>query len=393
MQFRLQQPGESVGTLEEALALLLPRAAAGSATLNRTRALLARSLFASDPGRAIDLAQQALDHCTAQNKTCAEARAHARYALTSVASWQGRDADAVRHARAMVEQTAFAFGPAHASMVQALEAQAASARNLGELQEAEQALGRALALAAQHPMKAAVRDRLDLMQAVIDVELGRFAVAAERLATLGARSTTANERSIQLRMLTLAELGQGRPERALAAAQAAATALGAAPPGVATWLAREAQGMAASAAGLHDDAALALSQAHAGLTAAGYKTDSGRMLRLRRIMADALLRRGRTSETVAALQALRAEAVHQPPHEQGQTLDALACAHAPPRRRRSRARSRLRDPRRARRRPPSRRRSRAPHRHDGSAPPSRGPAARRCHRRAAATGCPPRPPR
>ena len=86
--------------------------------------------------------------------------------------------------------------------------------------------------------------------------------------------------------------------------------------------------MAASAAGLHDDAALALSQAHAGLTAAGYKTDSGRMLRLRRIMADALLRRGRTSETVAALQALRAEAVHQPPHEQGQTLDALACAHA-----------------------------------------------------------------
>jgi serine/threonine-protein kinase len=329
--FRLQQPDASASTLLSALDLLQPRVAADDPALNRTRAVLARSLMARDGERAQALAQQALAACTRRDAACAEARAYALYALTAIASWQGRHEIALEHARAMVRETAQAYGPSHAEMAPALEALATAARNHGALDEARKAVEQAQAMASQAQMKAANRDRLDLLQAVLEIDLGDYAAARGHVRALMQRPAAASERSTQWRMLSSAELGLGLPAQAQAAAASAAQALPPGAPTAAHWYARQAWGHAASRAAQHAQAVEALAQAREGLTAAGFAPTSASVLRVRRLWAEALLRQGQDEPAKAELQAVVA-AIRAAPAaqstEQGLALSALGCAQA-----------------------------------------------------------------
>ena len=325
VSFRLNQIDTSMRVLEESLALLQRHAPPDDAALNRTRAVLARALIGRDAGRASQLATQALAGCTPDDAACAEARAHARYALTALASWQGRHADALQQARAMVEETARAVGADHPSMAQAHETLAGAARNAGELREAAAAVERAWTVGGREPMKAANRDRLDLLQALIDLDLGRHAAARERLQGLLQRPATDLERSTQWRMLAGAELGLGRPGPAL---DAAARALQRSPAGAARAYARQAWAIAATQNGRHDEAQAALEQVRLDLLAAGFADTSTAVLRLRHLAARNWLRQGRGDAALALLDAGAEREADLPPPDRAQFAEARGCALA-----------------------------------------------------------------
>lgn len=328
--FRLRQPQASVATLEEALRLLAGVARPDDAALNRTRAVLAQSLVSRDDARAAALADQALAECTRRDADCAEARARAHYAKSIVASWAGQYPQALEQARAMVRQSELAFGAGHLYMQPALETLASAARNSGSLQEAAQTVQRAQLIASKGTLKAGYRQRLDLLQAVIEVDLGQYGAARQHLLTLlQAVVDDAVERSIQWRWLAAAESGLGHAEAALAAA---AQARQLAPPDNAIGaLALQAWGDAASHAGQHAAALQAMADAQAGLLKAGMQASSPAMLRLRRQWAEALLRGGQPDAArQALLQVRQAHRDAAAPHraEWALGLDALACAQA-----------------------------------------------------------------
>ncbi|NRF69174.1 serine/threonine protein kinase [Aquincola sp. S2] len=325
--FRLRQTEASVATLQEAIGLLEASAESDDAALNRSRAALAEALLRSDGPRATALARQALDACTRPGTACAEARALAHYALTAAESWLGHAPQALMHARAFVAETERARGPDHLDLASALEAFATTARNQGELREAAAAMQRAQAIAARRSMKAVNRARLDAVQSVIDIDLGHYGAARERLLRLTRGNDAPTEHPLQWRLLASAEIGLGRPEAAMAAAR---NALSDTARGAEGWVAVQAWGLAASLAGQADDGIAALAEAHAGLAAAGFPPASSSMLKLRRMQAEALLRDGR-ADPVVDLRALAAEHAAVPtPHrvEWGQALDALGCAEA-----------------------------------------------------------------
>ncbi|WP_284618251.1 serine/threonine-protein kinase [Aquabacterium humicola] len=327
--FRLRQTEASVATLQEAVGLLESQAEADDPALNRSRAALAEALLRSDGARARTLAQQALAACTRSGVGCAEARALAHYALTAAESWLGHAPQALQHARAFVAETERARGPDHLDLASALEAFATTARNQGELREAADAMQRAQRIAARRPMKAVNRARLDAVQAVIDIDLGQYGAARERLLRLIRGSDAPTEHPLQWRLLAAAEIGLGRPEAAMDAARQALSDT-TATRGAEGWVAVQAWGLAASLAGRADDGLTALAEARAGFVAAGFPATSASMLKLRRMQAEAWLRHGR-DDPAAELRTLVAEHAAAPtPHrvEWGQALDALGCTEA-----------------------------------------------------------------
>lgn len=326
--FRLQRPEKSITTLDEALRLLAHEARADDAAINRTRAVLAQSLIGRDNGRARTLADQALAACTRSGPDCAEVRARSHYALSILSNWLGHSAPSLAHARAMVRESELAYGTVHEDIGPALATLAASARNHGELMEAAQAVRRAQAVAAGRTLKSDYRTRLDLLQAVLEVDMGQYSAAREHLQALLGTPTGDIERGIQWRWMSMAELGLGRPQAALAAAE---QALRLGPANAIGWLARQQWGEVASRLGRHDEALTALAAAQAGIEQAGTSAQSERALRGRRLMAEALLRQERDAEAAAALRALVSEhaALDTPLRvESALVMDALACAAA-----------------------------------------------------------------
>ncbi|CAD5372866.1 putative Calcium/calmodulin-dependent protein kinase [Rubrivivax sp. A210] len=327
--FRLQQTEASTAALQQSVALLQALAKPDDPALNRSRAVLALSLMNSDGASAAALAQRTLDDCPGQ--PCALARAHARYALSAIASWHGESAQALIHARAMVEETETAHGSASAQLAPALETLALTARNAAQLPEAAAAIQRARGLPEQATMKTSSRNRMDLTQAVLDFDLGRHDAARTLLATLLAREAPPTERSIQWRMLSGVELAQGRTALALSAAQQAWQVLLPGPATAVTWFARQAWAQAASRAAHHEAALQAYAEAGEGLAAAQFPPGSPPVMNLRRGQAEALLRAGRDHAGTVALRGLAADHERaRPPQtvESARTLDALGCAAA-----------------------------------------------------------------
>ena len=324
--FRLQQPERSQAVLEEALALLQAQAPADDPALNRSRAVLARTLIGRDAQRAPALAQQALAACTRPGPGCAGARIHAHYALAAIDSWTGRHADALAHARAMVRDSE-ASGASDPELALALETVATLARELSLYPEALAAVERAQRLVRDRPIRAMNRNRLDLLQAALHNDLGQHAEAATLLRALTTGAGADAEHASQWRALATAEAGLGRPQAALAAAEAALAVLPASAPGALRALTRQAWGRAASRAGRPADALRALDEAVSGLQAAGFAADSDVLRRAQRQRAEALLRAGRVDAALTALQALQdAPKVADDIIESAALHDALGCA-------------------------------------------------------------------
>ncbi len=325
--FKLQMADASAATLEEAIALMAPLARPDDPALNRARAVLARTLLNRDGERAATLAQQAVAACTRQDPGCADARAAGHYALAALASWRGDNAAALEHSRALVEETRRSEGATSLAMAAAYETLATTARNTGRLDEATEAVERAQAIARERVMRAANRNRLDLLQAVIDLDMGRYSPARERLRALTQRPADATERPVQWRLLSSAELLAGDARAALEAATQAAASHPPGPPDIETWAARQAWAVAASTLGRHAEARAAFDEAIAGLLAAGLPAQASPVQRAHRFRAEALLRQGSNAEAVAELEPLaaakRADAI-----ETARVLDALGCALA-----------------------------------------------------------------
>jgi eukaryotic-like serine/threonine-protein kinase len=325
---RLELPTQSKDTLEEALALLAPQARADDAALNRARALLARTLLAQDAPRATELARQALAGCSAATASCAQVRALALYALAAIGSWQGRGADALQHARAMVRESEAGFGAGRPPVALAYETLGSTAFNQGDLREAAAALEQAQHIAQGQAMKANNRNRLDLLQAVVLIEWGQAAKARALLADLTARPAPPAEQRVQWRWISAAELALGHADAALAAADRAGRDPDAEAPGVTTWLARRAWALAASQAGRHGEAARGLDAVLDGLLASGFDIHSAALARVRLQAIQVRLREGRVDMATELLRTASDRSGSLSPLATAEWLDVRACVAA-----------------------------------------------------------------
>jgi len=332
VQFRLQQVEASAKTLGQAVALLDRHAPLGDSARHRAQAHLARALLLSDGQAAEALAQQALAGCTSAATWCVQARALAQYALAALDSYQARNAEALAHARAMRDE-AFRLPAAEAlERIAALETLASTARNAGQWQEGAAAVAQAQALAASQVLRSANRQRLDLLQALLDSDLGRYAQAATALQALAASAPTPQERALRLRLASAAEVASGQASAAVASAQQAALALQSLqPPAQAaeTAFVQQALARALGAQGQHGPARQALARAGTLMQGAGFAPTSQAMLRLQRLGAELALRRGEAAPALAGLQSVDAaeQAAKANPAERAQTLQWRACAY------------------------------------------------------------------
>jgi hypothetical protein len=222
---RLQRPAQAQRLLDDALALIEPRVASTDPALNLVRTELARAVNLSDNDRALSLARLALQQCTAAEPDCAKARATAHYLLAANDAWSGRTRQALQHARASAQDAEAGYGALSLELATALEVWATAARNRGQLAEAAQAIERAMRIAAGRVMRAASRDRLELVQARIDADLGDAATARMRVQRLLQRPAAPYVRASQWRVLSTIEIEMGQADAAIRAAESAAAAL------------------------------------------------------------------------------------------------------------------------------------------------------------------------
>jgi hypothetical protein len=332
VQFRLQEVPASARTLGQAVALLNEHAPLGDAARHRAQAHLARALLLTDGKAAEALAQQALAGCTSAGIWCVQARALAQYALAALDSYNARNAEALAHARAMRDEADRLPATEALERIAALETLATTARNAGQLQEGAAAVARAQALAASQVLRSANRQRLDLLQALLDHDLGRHTQAAAALQALAASAPSLQERALRLRLASAAEVASGQASAAVASAQQAAQALqslGALAPAAESGFVQQALARALGVQGQHEAASEALARASALMNSAGFAPGTQARLRLQRLGAELALRRGDAATALATLQALHSteSAAKASPAERSHTLQWRACAY------------------------------------------------------------------
>jgi serine/threonine-protein kinase len=293
MYFRLGEHEKAVRTLSEALALLEVHAAPDDPALNKARAHLAGQLIEDGlQDRAEALAWLALKACSSRDRECAKARAYASRSLLTLENGRGHAEAALEHARRAVTEMEAGFGPDDANTVDALESLAVIARNAGRLQEAGQAMDRAVASADKKALHASNRIQMLRTKALLDADLGRFESSRAQLQALLLRTTDKGERAIQLRILANVFLLMGDANAARAAAE---QAIALASPGSSeanTLFARQAL---ARAMALQGQGAQGLSEAGevlGGLQALGFGEASIEVLRVHRLRGEILLRQG-----------------------------------------------------------------------------------------------------
>ena len=213
MYMRLDAAESAVPVLEESIRVLERRAATDDPALNKSRVFLASALLqtSDDVPRIRGLAVAARDGCTGDGVDCRKARAYSSSVLSQLASFAGDDAAALREMRSSARDTELAFGLRNEETALAYMSLAIIARNGGQLNEAESAMRKALAAADGLRLRAADRIAMERTMAVIDLDLGHYTAARDRLVPLVAKTDSAGERARQLRILAnvYAELGDG----------------------------------------------------------------------------------------------------------------------------------------------------------------------------------------
>ena len=338
MYYRLGEGAKSLQVLGEARSLLEPSAPADDPALNKVRAhLAAQWLNAGQPARAQALALQAHAACSSSDTECAKARAYANHALALIENQAGHAEAALAYARATLQEMTRGFGPNDSNVQDALESLAMAARNAGQLEEARQALARALEIGQTSTLRDADRLRLERTQALLALDMGQFASAAAQLAGLLPRLPVSVERAIVLRLQSNALAALGDADGAWQAAEQAVLMSRADKPQAAWAFALLARARALSLQGRHAQALADLQAASAALGMLGYAADTVEVLRAGRLRAEAMLRAGQTEPArqaleagVAQLTALTSAGPRRPAHEAelAQTLDLLGCVLA-----------------------------------------------------------------
>jgi tetratricopeptide (TPR) repeat protein len=327
MYMRLDAAESAVPVLEESIRVLQGRAPTDDPALNKSRVFLASALLqtSDDLPRIRTLAAAARDGCTGDGLDCQKARAYASSVLSQLASFAGDDAAALREMRSSARDTELGFGLKHEETALAYMSLAIIARNAGQLSEAEAAMRKALAAADGLRLRAADRIVMDRTMAVIDLDLGHYAAARDRLLPLVARTESAGERARQLRILANvhAELGDG--EAALRSAERALAAIPPESPVDETSYARQARARGLSLLGQPDAALQEIDAASRMLIDAGRSQDSFEVLRAKRLHAEFLLRAGRYADALPVLRELREQEARKEssPIEAGLALDLL----------------------------------------------------------------------
>jgi tetratricopeptide (TPR) repeat protein len=193
------------------------------------------------------------------------------------------------------------------------------------LTEAESAMRKALAAADGLRLRAADRIAMERTMAVIELDLGHYVAARDRLMPLVVRTESAGERARQLRILANihAELGDGA-----AALRSAEQAIAAIPPESSideASYARQARARGLSLLGQPDAALQEIDAASRMLIDAGRSPHSFEVLRAKRLYAEFLLRAGRHADALPVLRELRNQHTSKgsSPIETGLALDLL----------------------------------------------------------------------
>jgi tetratricopeptide (TPR) repeat protein len=223
MYLRLRAVEAAVPVLVESVTVLEEHAPPDDAALNKARAFLANAqLQTSEDREGIRaLAAKARDACSNTSVDCAKARAYAANILSRLAANAGDDKLALTEIRRFAHDIERAFGATHEETALALTSLAMVARDAGHLIEASDAMRRAAALARGLQLRAENRAEIERSMAVIDLDLGRYAEARDRLLAMIPRTTGEDERSLLYRLLATVYIELGDATLALKNGEAA----------------------------------------------------------------------------------------------------------------------------------------------------------------------------
>jgi serine/threonine-protein kinase len=327
MYLRLRASDAAVPVLAESIAVLEKHAAPDDAALNKARVFMANAQMQNggDVEAIRALATKARDACSTSSVDCAKARAYAANMLSQIAAIAGDDETAVAEMRRSAEDIELAFGTAHQETVVTLMGLAMVARNAGHLVEAGQAMNRAASIARGMQLRAWDRGDIERSMAVIDLDLGRYAQARDRLAAMIERTKTGADRSLLYRLLATVYVELGDASQALSNAVSALESIPSDDPGGMKPYAEQAHARALALTGKPGEALTEIDAVIGELRAAGSAADSFEVQRAQRYRAQFLGQSGRDAEALAALRDLRdRQAVsNASPVERGLVLDAL----------------------------------------------------------------------
>jgi serine/threonine-protein kinase len=327
MYLRLGAAEAAVPVLIESVAVLENNAPPDDAALNKARAFLALAQLHSGGDRegVLALAARSRKACANDSLDCAKARAYAANIMSELAVSAGDDEGALTEMRRSAQDVERAFGAAHEETALALTALAMLARNAGHLIEAGEAMARAELLAKGLRLRAQNRAEIERSMAVIDLDLGRYAEARDRLLAMIPRTTGEDERSLLYRLLATVYIELGDGALALKSAEAALESLPADDPRGMKPYAQQAEARALALSGRNQAALTGIDRVIESLLAAGSSADSFEVRRAQRYRAEFLAQAGRDAETLTLLRDLKDRQVtgNASPVERGLVLDAL----------------------------------------------------------------------
>jgi tetratricopeptide (TPR) repeat protein len=217
MYWRLDAPEAAKPVLAESVAVLEKHAPPDDAALNKARAFLAQVQFRTGDDRQgiRALAMKAREACSNDSVDCAKARAYAANILSQLAAIEGDDDTALAEMRLSAIDIERAFGATHEETASALMSLAMVARNAGHPDRG----GRCNEASGVHcagPAPPAVdRAEIERSMAVIDLDLGRYAEARDRLVQMIERTNSKTERSLLYRLLATVFIELGEASEAL----------------------------------------------------------------------------------------------------------------------------------------------------------------------------------
>jgi tetratricopeptide (TPR) repeat protein len=327
MFIRLGAADVAEPVLVDAIGLLERHATADDPALNKARVFLATALLqtSDDRARIQRLAEQGRMACAGQSVECAKARAYASAILSQLSAMTGDWQAALDEMRRGAADAARGFGDGDRETAIMLMRVAILERNSGQLMVASEDMGRAVAIAQHLQLRAADRSEIERSMAVLDLDLGRYAAARDRLRALVALPAGVDGRATQYRLLATAYVELGDAGLALQCVAAAKAAIPAATSSVEWSYTRQVEARALDLQGRHAEALAEMDVVIARLLADGNAADSYQLLRAQRYRAQYLMSAGRDAEGLQALRSLRERHASgkAPPFELGLLLDAL----------------------------------------------------------------------
>jgi tetratricopeptide (TPR) repeat protein len=278
--------------------------------------------------QARPLAMLVLDGCRT-GVGCARARYVANTALADIYRFDGSTEQSLQAIRQAVRDATEGFGEKTTDTTEALTRLAFMLRNAGHLIEAAATMDRAVRQATAQTLRKVERLRMWRWMAWIELDLGRYDSALERLYALLPSTSDPDDRARLLRAVATARLFKGEPSAALDNIDTAIQLQGPEHNGADLLYAAQVRAQALVLLGRADEALAEIGRVSQGLLQIRRSPHSVEVMRAERVRAEILLRSGRLTEASQALQSLHDELLALPearPLELAHTLDLLGCA-------------------------------------------------------------------